>query len=61
MFVDVSKNKRVLCAKMTELAKQDNGLTSIIASLVLTPDDCQYTQDTETATQLILEWVLGRC
>lgn len=61
MFVDVSKNKRVLCAKLTELAKQDNGLKSIIASLVLTPDDCQSTQDSETVTQLILEWVLGRC
>lgn len=61
---DVSKNKRVLCDKLTELAKQDNGLTSIIASLVLTPDDCQSTQDSKTVTQLILEWVLeffARC
>ncbi|XP_022801073.1 uncharacterized protein LOC111338808 [Stylophora pistillata] len=61
---DSSKNRKLLCDKLTELAKQDNGLASIISSLVLTPDDCQSTQEAQTATQLILNWVLeffARC
>ena len=41
------------------LAKQENGLKSIISSLSLTPDDCQSIQQAQNVTQFILDWILG--
>lgn len=52
------KNKTELCDKLKILAEQENGLNSIISSLLLSPDDCQSRQQVQNVTQFILHWLL---
>ena len=59
IIVTAPKNKTELCDKLKILAEQENGLNSIISSLLLTPDDCQSRQQVQNVTQFILDWLLG--
>ena len=59
IFITAPKNKTELCDKLKILAEQENGLNSIISSLLLSPDDCQSRQQVQNVTQFILHWLLG--
>lgn len=59
IIITALKNKTELCDKLKILAEQENGLNSIISSLLLTPDDCQSRQQVQNVTQFILNWLLG--
>ncbi len=56
---DHNNKRKLLCDKLNVLTVQDNGLNSIISSLLLTPDDCQSRQQAQNVTQFILDWLLG--
>ena len=58
-FVDPQRRRKLLFGKLQVLAEQDNGLGSIIMSLLLTPDDCQSGQQANDVMQFLLEWLLG--
>jgi len=59
IIVTAPKNKTELDDKLKILAEQENGLNSIISSLLLTPDDCRSTQQAQNVTQFILNWLQG--
>ena len=42
------------------LAEQENGLRSIVISLLLTPDDSRSGQQACRVTQFILDWLIGK-
>ena len=58
-FVDPQRRRKLLFEKLHVLAEQDNGLRSIITSLLLTPDDCQSGQQAKDVMQFLLDWLLG--
>ncbi|KAL9972541.1 hypothetical protein ACROYT_G018868 [Oculina patagonica] len=57
-YGDHNNKRNLLCDKLTVLTVQDNGLNSIISSLLLTPDDFQSRQQAQNVTQFILDWLL---
>lgn len=59
IIITAPKDKAELCDKLKILAEQENGLKSIISSLLLTPDDCRSRQQAQNVTQFILDWLLG--
>ena len=59
-FVDPQRRRKLLFEKLHVLAEQDNGLRSIITSLLLTPEyDCQSGQQAKDVMQFLLDWLLG--
>jgi len=59
IIITALKNKIELSDRLKILAQQENGLNSIISSLLLTPDDCQSRQQAQNVTQFILDWLQG--
>jgi len=58
IIITAPKDKAEVCDKLKILAEQENGLKSIILSLLLTPDDCRSRQQAQNVTQFILDWLL---
>lgn len=56
-FGDLCKNRVTLSDKLEVLAKQENGLRSILTALLYACNDSNYVQQSHQVTQFILDWL----
>ena len=57
--LDPNSRKKQLFEKLRVLAEQENGMRSIVTTLLLNPDDCESEQQAYQVSQFILDWLTG--